>query len=162
MAPAAPAARAAGPALASLLADQNLTGALKVLDAAIGGAEADFAAARARLAQLHTNRGFCHQSLSLARKALKVVVVVVVVVGRGESGSRGRLAVPAGSVSRTASSPHGAQLCVAHPARRCAIARQPPTRLAATPAAAPPPAARSSRSSTLHPEPPPVPNHPGL
>jgi hypothetical protein len=70
---AAPAADGGGgpPHLAALLADQNLTGALKVLEAAIAGAEEDHASAVARLAQLHVNRGYCHQQLSLSRKALK-------------------------------------------------------------------------------------------
>jgi hypothetical protein len=63
---------ATGPDLAALVADQNLTAALKVLEAAIGNAEAEYANAASRLAQLHINRGYCHQCLSLSRKALKV------------------------------------------------------------------------------------------
>lgn len=65
-------AAAAGPPLADLVADQNLTATLKLLDAAIGSAEADYAHAAARLAQMHVNKGYCHQQLSLSRKALKV------------------------------------------------------------------------------------------
>lgn len=57
--------------LAALIADQNITATLKLLDAALPAAEADLATARARLAQVHINRGFCHQRLSLSRKALK-------------------------------------------------------------------------------------------
>lgn len=60
------------PELAGLLADQNLTATLKLLEAAIGSAEAEYANAAARLAQLHINKGYCHQCLSLSRKALKV------------------------------------------------------------------------------------------
>jgi len=59
------------PNLAALVADQNLTATLKVLEAAIGGAEADYCTAKARLAQLHVNKGYCHQCLSLSRKALR-------------------------------------------------------------------------------------------
>jgi hypothetical protein len=65
-------ANGVGSELAGLVADQNLTAALRVLEEAIGGAEADYASAAARLAQLHINKGYCHQSLSLSRKALKV------------------------------------------------------------------------------------------
>ncbi|KIY96215.1 hypothetical protein MNEG_11749 [Monoraphidium neglectum] len=64
-------ANGVGSELAGLVADQNLTAALRVLEEAIGGAEADYASAAARLAQLHINKGYCHQSLSLSRKALK-------------------------------------------------------------------------------------------
>ncbi|WIA39655.1 hypothetical protein OEZ86_005727 [Tetradesmus obliquus] len=56
---------------AVLVASQDFSGAVKVLDEAIDETRQDYTAAQFRLVQLHLNRGICNQRLHLNRKALK-------------------------------------------------------------------------------------------
>jgi hypothetical protein len=55
-----------------MVASQDFSGAVKVLDEAIDETRQDYTAAQFRLVQLHLNRGICNQRLHLNRKALKV------------------------------------------------------------------------------------------
>jgi hypothetical protein len=57
---------------AALVAAQDYSSAVKVLDASIEETRQDYATALHRLVQLHLNRGLCNQRLHLNRKALKV------------------------------------------------------------------------------------------
>jgi hypothetical protein len=57
---------------AAMVASQDFSGAVKVLDEAIDETRQDYTAAQFRLVQLHLNRGMCNQRLHLNRKALKV------------------------------------------------------------------------------------------
>lgn len=57
---------------AAMVASQDFSGAVKVLDEAIDETRQDYTAAQFRLVQLHLNRGICNQRLHLNRKALKV------------------------------------------------------------------------------------------
>uniref|UniRef100_A0A383VVQ9 Uncharacterized protein n=1 Tax=Tetradesmus obliquus TaxID=3088 RepID=A0A383VVQ9_TETOB len=54
-----------------MVASQDFSGAVKVLDEAIDETRQDYTAAQFRLVQLHLNRGICNQRLHLNRKALK-------------------------------------------------------------------------------------------
>eukprot|EP00775_Hariotina_reticulata_P011921 gene11921-12065_t len=56
---------------AALVAAQDYSSAVKVLDASIEETRQDYATALHRLVQLHLNRGLCNQRLHLNRKALK-------------------------------------------------------------------------------------------
>lgn len=63
----------ASSAFVSALADSKYAAAIKLLDGEILAAkEAGSAAGSEALAELHYNRGACHQRLQLYRKALKV------------------------------------------------------------------------------------------
>ncbi len=57
---------------ATLVANQNFSATIKVLDSAIQDAAQEHLNALAKLVQLHLNRGYCNQRLQLNRKALKV------------------------------------------------------------------------------------------
>jgi hypothetical protein len=61
-----------GSELADLVAEQNYSATLKLLDGAISHTSEELSSVAQRLAQLHINRGFCHQKLHLNRAALKV------------------------------------------------------------------------------------------
>jgi hypothetical protein len=68
---------------AGLVAEGSLTTTIKVLDSAIEAAEQQHAAAVAKLAQLHINRGLCQQRLGMNRKALKAGAPCSARNGRG-------------------------------------------------------------------------------
>jgi hypothetical protein len=84
---AAPSPPASSP-FASAVAKGDYAAALKALDEAIDKGNDERASLTARLAQMHVNRGVCHQRLHLNRKALKVRLILLARPGDGSPAAR--------------------------------------------------------------------------